>query len=819
MEQGFTVLIPLVIFGILDLIIFCKSLGQGITSKTQRAFVLFAGCAVIIQFGSVICYANDYGILQGLPRAILYVIYIVSITAMTTSSYCWFGYLILSLPNGVSVNKVHGFLFFIPTLILFFATASSPWTHYVFFLDQTGAYQAGSYYTIQIFGPYCYVIFALSIGFYRILLGKTDEITKMVVNFLFFLLPSIVGVVLQSFVCRGGYSQIGISLGLILMYFQQYLEEVNELKRLKDLAELNEKLQVVNQEQEEQLKKIRLLYAKLEESTCEQEAQIEEITSLNQALEHHVDIIEAMSRIYFASYYINLEEDSFIELTSQSNIRSLVGMQGDAQKSLNEMCEKLILPEFAPMMREFADLSTIVERLKEGNVVTCEYIGVTSGWSQAFIIAGDCDDKGNPTHVFFAARTIHAEKEREEASNRALEEARKIAEEANEAKTRFLFSMSHDIRTPMNAIIGFRDLLEQHQDDPIKRADYLKKIQDASKLLLSIINNVLEMSRIESGSVKVETLVRSVYGFNDSLCNVFAEMMKQKKIQFKRSIEVKDNFVYCDPIKLREVFLNILSNAYKYTNEGGTVTMTLKELPFEKEGWGLFQTTIQDTGLGMDEDYLPHLFEEFSREEDSTTTKIEGTGLGMPIVKRLLEQMNGTIEVESKKGVGTKFVVTIPHKIATESSYTESVEVHDDLMKNHNYHILLAEDNNLNAEIAIELLKRIGFVVDWAENGAICIEKLKAARAGAYDLILMDVQMPVMGGYEAANAIRNLEDEKKASLPILAMTANAFEEDKIEARNNGMNGHIAKPINMHQMTEEIYRVLSEKDKENDRKGN
>ena len=394
--------------------------------------------------------------------------------------------------------------------------------------------------------------------------------------------------------------------------------------------------------------------------------------------------------------------------------------------------------------------------------------------------------------------------------NTELEWAKTQAEAASSAKTSFLFNMSHDIRTPMNAIMGFRDLLEKHIDEPERRADYLRKIKDASKVLLSIINNVLEMARIEKGTVVVEEVAWNARNFNDSLFNVFTEMMAEKNIEFIRDIDVKHEYLYCDPTKLREVFMNILSNAYKYTNPGGKVYMRLREKPSKKAGWVIYETTISDTGVGMSKEFLPHIFEEFSRENNTTANKVEGTGLGMPIVKRLVELMNGTIRVSSEKGVGTTFVVTLPHRIADKPENVEPENVEADETVFEGKRILLAEDNDLNAEIAEEILTSVGFLIERAEDGEACVEKIVSSDARYYDLVLMDIQMPNMDGYQATKAIRELADKEKADIPIIAMTANAFEEDRNKAVNMGMNGHIAKPIDVSELLKVLARVLAHK---------
>lgn len=391
-----------------------------------------------------------------------------------------------------------------------------------------------------------------------------------------------------------------------------------------------------------------------------------------------------------------------------------------------------------------------------------------------------------------------------ESMQKVLEQAKL----ANESKTSFFFNMSHDIRTPMNAIIGFTTLLEKEQEDPVKRQDYLDKIKDSSSVLLSIINNVLEMARIEKGSVNVELAPMDLKDFYESMRSVFSPMMKDKGIEYKTDVEIKHRYVRGDSTKLREIFINLISNAYKYTPAGGSVTVKVFEKECSRAGCTEFCAVVSDTGIGMSEDFIPHLFEEFTRERNSTETRIEGTGLGMPIVKKLLvDLMGGTIDVKSKKGCGTEFTLTLVLPIADESE----IEVKDNFSMDLNVlkgkRFLIAEDNDLNAEIGMSLLEGVGVVCDRACNGEECLSKLEASEPGYYDLVLMDVQMPLLNGYEATKRIRSMEDKMKAEIPILAMTANAFEEDRKDALECGMNGHIAKPIDVQQLFAEIRDVL------------
>lgn len=519
------------------------------------------------------------------------------------------------------------------------------------------------------------------------------------------------------------------------------------------------------------------------------------------------NIVGGVTELFSRFIVVDLDEDIYVYLDGCEHDISKEGHYSDF---VAQTLQKCICAESGINMEEVLDSRYIQEQLTEDKpYLQYDYqIQLEEGlrWENISIICLE-RNKGKPVTVLFAIQDMTSLKEEEIRNRKALQEATEMAEAANNAKTSFLFNMSHDIRTPMNAIIGFTDLLEKYQERLEKRADYLKKIQDSNMVLLSIINNVLEMARIEKGTLKVEESAWSAEQFNDTLHSVFQEMMIQKGIEFTRQIDVEHQYVFCDPIKLREVFLNILSNAYKYTNPGGKVNMHLEEIPSDREGYALYQTTISDTGMGMSEEFLPHIFEEFARENSVTDNKIEGTGLGMPIVKRLVDFMEGKIEVHSKKGVGTTFIVTIPHKIANKSDIVEHTGVKLDPKQFLGKRILLAEDIDLNAEIAMEILKEAGFEIERAEDGQIAVDMVNNADAGYYDLILMDIQMPNMNGYEATRIIRTLSDSEKASIPILAMTANAFEEDKREAIRSGMNGHLGKPINVNELMKALAGIL------------
>ena len=400
------------------------------------------------------------------------------------------------------------------------------------------------------------------------------------------------------------------------------------------------------------------------------------------------------------------------------------------------------------------------------------------------------------------------QKKKELQANIELEDAYNKSQSASKAKTSFLFNMSHDIRTPMNAILGFADLIEKHLDDKDKCKMYLQKLKSSSSFLLSLINNVLDMARIESGQTEIVESVWNVNNFVSDLVSVFESAIKEKNLKFIKFMDIKHENVYCDATRLRQIYLNIISNAVKYTPNGGEIKLIIKEIECDKEGYARFQTVVSDTGIGMSKEFLPHIFEEFSREKTTTESRVVGTGLGMPIVKTLVTLMHGTIEVESEQGVGTKFTVTLDHRIARkEEIKVEEEEIKDkDIVSYKGKRILLAEDNELNTEIAVTILEEAGFIVEHAENGQVCVDMIKNAKIGYYDLVLMDIQMPVMDGYKATETIRAINNPR-CDIPIIAMTANAFDEDKRKAYVIGMDGHIAKPINIPQLLETISKVL------------
>ena len=394
--------------------------------------------------------------------------------------------------------------------------------------------------------------------------------------------------------------------------------------------------------------------------------------------------------------------------------------------------------------------------------------------------------------------------------NDKLEIALKKAEDASLAKTRFLNNMSHDIRTPMNAILGYAQLMEDElkEKDLPETSEYLKKLQQSGILLLSIINNVLDMARIESGRMEIDENYARIEDIRQTLFEIFDDEAKKKNLALHYTINVEHEHILTDTTKVKEIFVNILSNAIKYTPSGGSVTINVDELICDEPGYMIVRTRVRDTGIGMSQDYQTKIFDAFTRERNTTMSKITGSGLGMSIVKKYVDLLGGTIDVKSELGKGSTFTVTLKHRIADEGYYTEKhveeLEKGSEILEGRN--ILLAEDNDLNAEIAEAILEHAGLKMERVEDGIQCVNRIMEMPVGTYDMILMDIQMPKMDGYKATQAIRNLPDKDKACIPIIAMTANAFEEDKRDAIEAGMNGHVAKPIQVDKLLSTLVEI-------------
>lgn len=521
--------------------------------------------------------------------------------------------------------------------------------------------------------------------------------------------------------------------------------------------------------------------------------------------------VEALSAGYSYICLINLETGD-VELIKGNNIPGLNGRYTQIDHNiLLEQVNRLITEPFRQSSVEFYDSTTIAKRLEGKNSLfhTCERTDGT--WILSMIVPQKYDENGRVVSVLLANRDFTEEKKRELEQEEALRQEKIKAEKANEAKSIFLFNMSHDIRTPMNAILGYSQLMKKELTNP-KLVHYQEMIEQSSQLLLSIINNVLDMARVESGKMELDENYEVVGNITQLVCGAFAAEASKKNIELNKIVNVEHKHIITDSTKMQEILSNLISNAIKYTSAGGKVTIDTRELPYDKEGYTLIQTKVSDTGIGMSEEFLPSLFELFARERNTTISKIPGTGLGMAIVKNFVDLMDGSIEVESELGEGSTFTITIPHKIANKDYTNRNIESSNEFdIDFKGKRILLAEDNELNAEITTTILSEMGFEVKAVEDGILCVNEIQHQLANTYDLILMDIQMPNMDGYKAADCIRHLSQPEKANIPIIAMSANAFEEDKKKAFDVKMNDYITKPIDFQKMEEVLKNILCKKD--------
>lgn len=525
---------------------------------------------------------------------------------------------------------------------------------------------------------------------------------------------------------------------------------------------------------------------------------------------------KSLGNLFFAIYDIDLEEDVFHTVNQREEVKNILGTEMSFTEAIRIYSEHFVHSDCREEYVQKMSRTNLLEKLSESRpFVAMEYHRIKidaegvpegDGWVRATVIATEFRD-GKSSKALYVAQDISEVKKKEEMEHQMLKEACEAANRANASKSEFLSRMSHDIRTPMNAITGFLRLLDKQQEDGAKRKEYIRKIGDASEILLSILNNVLEMTKIESGKAALDEAVWDMGQICDSLYSLFAAQMQAKNITFEKNVDIQHHFVWCDTTKVHEIYSNILNNAYKYTSEGGKVSMHLTEIPSAQEGYASFQIEIEDNGIGISKDFMPHLFEDFSREHNTTHSKVAGTGLGMSIAKKLSEQMGGSIAVESELGKGTKFTVIMAFRIASETDFASRETEEETAAVFTGKRILLAEDNDLNAEIAMEILSAMGLEVERAEDGAVCIDKVEQAEEGYYDLILMDIQMPHVNGYQAAEAIRKMDCLSKASIPIAAMTANAFEDDKQNAYAAGMDAHLAKPIDLQKLMEALAELL------------
>lgn len=526
-----------------------------------------------------------------------------------------------------------------------------------------------------------------------------------------------------------------------------------------------------------------------------------------------LQIINALGQAYSIILLINIKKNMLEMIKFSDGVGHNLRKEDLPNAFQKEYIENMIAPSFQKNYIAFSDISTMESRLKEHDSLSCISQTIKGAWIRSMIVPQKYDEKGNLSTVLLAISDVTEEKEHELEQDRILRNALSSAEHANRAKTAFLNNMSHDIRTPMNAIIGFTSLAAEHLDDREIIRNYLEKISKSGKHLLSLINDVLDMSRIESGSVKIEKTNVHLPDVLEDLKTIILESVhaKQQKLLIKMQ-DVVHKDIITDKLRLTQVLLNIISNAVKFTPVGGTVHILVEEKDSQKAGYAVYSFCIKDNGIGMSKEFQEHVFDSFARERTVTESGITGTGLGMAITKNIVDLMGGTIHLTSKQGEGSEFIVTLECELANKTVQDKQSSCPKAEKKHLDYSgkkVLLVEDNELNREIATEILKSLGLKVDCAADGMDAVEIMSSEAGNQYDLIFMDIQMPKMDGYTATREIRTLNDSKKANIPIIAMTANAFDEDRKKAIKAGMNGHIAKPIDVNVILQNLDRIFGQ----------
>ena len=508
------------------------------------------------------------------------------------------------------------------------------------------------------------------------------------------------------------------------------------------------------------------------------------------------EILSALGKLYFSIFRINLMSDHYDEVTSDNEVHRLTGVAGKASEKLETLCETFVVPKHRQEVRRFFDLSTLPQRLGQDDTVSIEYLAQDGNWHQARFIVKRRNEKGEVTHVLFVIRLISELKRKEERLISLAEEATR----ANEAKTDFLSCMAHDIRTPMNAVRGFTAIAESHLQDQEKVAENLHKIEKASRYLQQIVNDILDLTSIEKGKFLLDERETDILSLMEEYKEDIPAAFADKHLHIECHIHsIPERKLIVDSLHLRQIYTNLLSNAIKYTPKGGHVMQEFYEEQIPNTNQVHLIYRISDTGIGMSKDYMKEMYNPFSRAVDTRVNQVRGSGLGLSVVKELVDLMKGHLKVESQLGKGTTFTVTIPVTYTKEEHERKEEQGEKSFEAVKGMHLLVAEDNELNYEVVKDLLDMYDISCERAENGSVCVEKFQSAPMGTYDAILMDMQMPVMNGLEATRSIRLLESGRAHKILIIGLTANAFTEDVRECLKAGMNYHMAKPFDVKQL--------------------
>ncbi len=716
-----------------------------------------------------------YDNLLPIPYSIQLIIYAAYYSASAVLSYRWFAYVEFMQDSIFYRKHTVKQLTKIPMYFVVGVSVLSMWTGQFFYIDDQGAYCRGDWYVPQLIMTYGYIVFsAIKVTMRMFFTKDFEKQNTYLIMLSYFIFPVVFGI-LQISSPEMPYLCIGIALATL----QTYLFNVNF-------------------EQERELSSSK---------------------------------IHSFSRLFISSYYLDLRTGRSEYLSKvEENVETYLTADfyekapENHEDAIYAYTENYVHKEDKERYRTMCDRKYMVKHLSPKNqFYSFDYRQIASGeekWYRMHVIAASFLPNDEPSHVVMAVMDVDNQVRKDISQKQAVEEALVQAEKANKAKSTFLSNMSHDIRTPMNAIIGFTTLSQTHIDDKKLVEEYLGKILSASKHLLSLINDVLDMSRIESGKIQIQEDEVSLVEIVRDVENIIQPMAEEQEQSFIIETNIVNNYIYCDKLRLNQVLINLLGNAVKFTPKQGTITLSIYQEMVAPEGYGVYIFKVKDTGIGIGEEFLDKIFQAFERDKGVSATGIQGTGLGLSITKSIVEMMGGKISVTSELEKGTEFTVKVvfalqdideeemtPETILAQKEQEEKVQKEKQKQLFKGKKILLVEDNNLNREIARMLLKEAEFEVEEAINGQEAYEKVKASQAGEYAVVLMDIQMPVMDGYESAQLIRALSSRALANIPIIAMTANAFAEEKKKALSSGMNGHISKPIDVNVLFKTIENIL------------
>lgn len=564
-------------------------------------------------------------------------------------------------------------------------------------------------------------------------------------------------------------------------------------------------VQVVRLKSKEDEYKIVMGYRYVDDIIQEEERQKKRLEQALSELSLNNEIISAISKIYWLIYRMDLEKDIYEEVSSEDDVHRLTGHRGSVSVEFAHLKEKVVAEEYQERMTKFLDIQTLAERLQERETIDTEYLSKDGSWHMARFIAKKRNSDGKVTNVLYVVREINEQKRQELEYQEQLLKTAEEARRANVAKTDFLRRMSHDIRTPINGIHGYIEIASHYPQDLDKQRECREKIKTASGFLLDLVNNVLDMNKLESGGIQLEHKAFNLMDLLEKVNEIVEVQGKEYGVSYhiaNGSIQHKE--LIGSPIHIQQILINVASNAVKYNREGGSVFVTCKEL-YSDEDTATFELTCTDTGIGMSEEFQKHLFEPFAQELDKARSNYTGTGLGLSIVKKLVEIVGGTITFESEQNKGTRFTMNLPFKINREFEEREKLKVENKDIDCSGIHVLLVEDNEMNMEIAEFLLKEKNIKVTKAYNGQEAVQRFYSSRSQEFDVILMDVMMPIMDGIEAVKVIRKMHRQDAKEIPIFAMTANAFIDDAQRSKEAGMNEHFSKPLDMEIVCATIAR--------------